>query len=470
MNARRAFPGFEDVGSLPTDSRGGVVIGVATMCMVIGTTMVSLRLYTRYFLVGKIGLDDWMAILSAACLFALGVGQCFNVRSGLGSRIYTLDLPSALVPFLRDFWLALLFYNITLFFIKMTFLFQYYRVVAQVRNLRIVYIISMIIIGGWTISQIMLISFLCVPIEGLWDPSVHAQCLDDQAEQNMNAIGNIVTDFIVLILPLPVLLRLNLRAAQKWALVGVFCLGFLTCIISILRRVEGLQFSNDLTFSAVDVTVWSIAEVTSGITCASLPTLKPLASKFIPSFKTKMQRFSEYRKSSHYRSSRAKSSGPYSTVKSNRQSDQVSISKPSDLRATVWPDERAGDVEMLPPPPPPQLSLYSHSRSASGDIQRVIGGPLNSNRPETMPPPTPPPKDGLPALPSSRVNKNITGWTTPTSLNTTIMGGGDETLTSPLSRPGTSGSQGGRPWGAVRVETDLRVESHHDPPDPRGFV
>ncbi len=109
----------------------------------------------------------------------------------------------------------------------MTFLFQYYRVVAQVRRFRIVYIVFMFLIGGWTISQIFIVVFSCVPVYKFWDPSVKGTCSNNVAEQDLNAIGNIITDFLVLLLPLPVLLRLQLEKPQKIALVGIFCLGFL---------------------------------------------------------------------------------------------------------------------------------------------------------------------------------------------------------------------------------------------------
>jgi len=126
----------------------------------------------------------------------------------------------------QDFWFGLLFYNIALLFIKLTFLFQYYRIVAQVRKLRLFYVGMMIVIGGWQAAQCFLILFACFPVERFWDKSIPGTCFMNAAGQDLNAIGNIVTDFVVLILPLPVLLRLSLRPAQKWSLVGVFCLGF----------------------------------------------------------------------------------------------------------------------------------------------------------------------------------------------------------------------------------------------------
>ena len=69
--------------------------------------------------------------------------------------------------------------------------------------------------------------FMCNPVSGFWIRRINSTCLPDYVSGDMNVISNIVTDFIILVLPLPVLLRLSLRPAQKWALIGVFCIGFL---------------------------------------------------------------------------------------------------------------------------------------------------------------------------------------------------------------------------------------------------
>jgi hypothetical protein len=42
-----------------------------------------------------------------------------------------------------------------------------------------------------------------------------------------NVAGNIATDLIVIILPIPAIIKLNLPSRQKWYLVGIFILGTL---------------------------------------------------------------------------------------------------------------------------------------------------------------------------------------------------------------------------------------------------
>lgn len=123
--------------------------------------------------------------------------------------------------------------------IKTTFLLQYYRVFARpmVRN---VIIAAGVVIGGWSTSQIFLAIFACTPVSAFW--TGEGTCIDNLPAWYVNAAGNIITDLIVLILPLPVIKNLNLASHQKIILLGVFCLGFLYVSCPDERRIVNTPF------------------------------------------------------------------------------------------------------------------------------------------------------------------------------------------------------------------------------------
>jgi len=127
----------------------------------------------------------------------------------------------------QDFYLSIVFYCAALFAIKMTFIIQYYRVLA-VQHMRNVYIGAMVIVGGWGLSQLLVGIFICTPVAGFWDSSVGATCIPNIPQWYINAAGNIITDVAVFVLPLPALWKLNLARPQKLILMGIFCLGFLS--------------------------------------------------------------------------------------------------------------------------------------------------------------------------------------------------------------------------------------------------
>jgi hypothetical protein len=106
---------------------------------------------------------------------------------------------------------------------------QYYRIVRGIKRLKITYNVIMILIVIWTFGQLLITATQCIPIAALWDKTIlDAKCtqLSPVALSWMPAIGNIVTDVIILVLPLPVVWRLKLPRQQKIGLLAVFCLGF----------------------------------------------------------------------------------------------------------------------------------------------------------------------------------------------------------------------------------------------------
>lgn len=117
-------------------------------------------------------------------------------------------------------------YNGSLTATKLTFLLQYYRILGTSQQMRRVIIAAFAIVALWSISQLLVVIFTCTPIHKFWLPETPGTCIPNLPFWYINAAGNIATDIIVFVVPLPALTRLNLRRGQKYALVGVFSLGF----------------------------------------------------------------------------------------------------------------------------------------------------------------------------------------------------------------------------------------------------
>jgi len=166
--------------------------------------------------------------------------------------------------------------------------------------MRRVIIAALTFVSLWSISQLLVTIFNCTPIEKFWLPQKPGTCIPNLPFWYINAAGNILTDVIVFVVPLPALGSLKLKRAQKIMLLGIFSLGFFTCAISIIR-IQYLRLSPDVTWDNVESSCWSISELCSGIICACLPTLRPLLVKFMPSMGTSRHGTSNYKKQSYGR-------------------------------------------------------------------------------------------------------------------------------------------------------------------------
>ena len=71
----------------------------------------------------------------------------------------------------------------------------------------------------------IVIGLQCQPIEKAWDPSIQGHCHNIFLHYAWGTVPNIVTDAIMLVLPMPYVLAMNVGNEVKGGLMGVFVLG-----------------------------------------------------------------------------------------------------------------------------------------------------------------------------------------------------------------------------------------------------
>ncbi|KAK1966843.1 hypothetical protein LY78DRAFT_577598 [Colletotrichum sublineola] len=278
-------------GVLESDSRVPTSIGAISFVLTVAFIAVALRTYTRFFLLKQPGIDDWAAVFTFLLVFSSGFAAVWNVRNGLGRHVYFLSAEQ-IKEYMKTFFTSLILYNVSLGGIKMTFLLQYHRVLG-VSRMKKVFVGAMLLVGVWTLSQFLVMFFSCSPIAAFWDKSIPGTCMPNFPLWYINAAGNIATDVLIFVLPLPVIGSLKLGSGQKYVLLGIFGLGFFTCAISIIR-IRFLQLEEDFTWTNVEGSAWSVGELSSGLTCACLPACRPLVARFIPALSSRATKSSTY--------------------------------------------------------------------------------------------------------------------------------------------------------------------------------
>ncbi|KAH6680648.1 hypothetical protein B0J14DRAFT_634169 [Halenospora varia] len=131
----------------------------------------------------------------------------------------------------------------------------------------------------------MITFLMCTPLAYTWDKTItDGHCIDEQEVLLWISFSNIVTDVLMLILPLPILWRLHIPVNQMLGLVITFLtfsLG-LTTSISRPRTFFVTPVFLDPAWNVVGLMIWTIAEPSSYLIAACLPVLRPL---FGPLFK-----------------------------------------------------------------------------------------------------------------------------------------------------------------------------------------
>ncbi|SPQ21470.1 f96ef50d-3568-4987-8f24-0b6da4e50c8a [Thermothielavioides terrestris] len=89
---------------------------------------------------------------------------------------------------------------------------------------------------------------------------------------------NLVTDFTLYAMPIPVISSLQLPKKQKALLIVVFTLGIFPCAVSIYRihTLAAAARSTDPTWDNVDAATFSFLELSVAVITVCLPTLRPV--------------------------------------------------------------------------------------------------------------------------------------------------------------------------------------------------
>src|SRR3954470_1363567 len=117
----------------------------------------------------------------------------------------------------------------SLVFTRISILLLYQRIFTYNWARRAIKIVLVLVIatGIWFIASV---ATACVPLDAFWDWSLFMRAQVYCQPPNLwwgNAAVHIAGDLIIVLLPMPILSSLNLPKKQKFALVGVFGLGFL---------------------------------------------------------------------------------------------------------------------------------------------------------------------------------------------------------------------------------------------------
>jgi hypothetical protein len=69
--------------------------------------------------------------------------------------------------------------------------------------------------------------FRCKPVEAAWNPTVKGTCMSYAAFPWATGIFNMISDFYILVLPLPPILRMNMPLVRRLRIAAIFGLGLL---------------------------------------------------------------------------------------------------------------------------------------------------------------------------------------------------------------------------------------------------
>ncbi|KAH7311255.1 hypothetical protein B0I35DRAFT_437781 [Stachybotrys elegans] len=259
------IPNFVNPPSYAHEIR--VLEGVFMSLMLIA---VLVRVYVRFRLVKAWGWDDYFCIAAAFGSLAHMIMYTQTLGIGFGRHIW--DIPvSMLVGNSYLFSVNGIIYPLTILFAKLSILLLFVRIFSVNQGMRIT------IYVGMAVLTLFYVAMACVAIASM----VQCDGLDADSIQFcrnysgpiilLNASFNVATDFWILLMPIPLLLKLNLRLRQKLGIVAVFLAGVAACAASLARLIEfSINYhSEDVLWTQAINACFTIVEINIAIIVAS---------------------------------------------------------------------------------------------------------------------------------------------------------------------------------------------------------
>ncbi|QKX61575.1 uncharacterized protein TRUGW13939_08727 [Talaromyces rugulosus] len=278
------------------------VLAAAIVLPLLCIFFIAVRFYVRHIQKQEISVDDWMGVV--AMLLIIGMGVCLIIGAEQHVMGYAAPLPEGFDPqeayqeFLGsyekeakiEFYYQLLMI-VAYGFIKLSLVFFYRRLFFVIKwsTFDIVSLAYIAIICMWTLAFFLLFLFACKSKIYLhWAPlsDVENQCGDPLAPELGLVISDLITDLMVLALPLPIIWRLRVSTARKISITLVFIVGLIAIAASITRMaiyiiVSYRSFSSgyDIDQTVTTMLWWSMVEACLGLITSCLPVLSPLLRK-----------------------------------------------------------------------------------------------------------------------------------------------------------------------------------------------
>ncbi|KAK4170120.1 hypothetical protein QBC43DRAFT_679 [Cladorrhinum sp. PSN259] len=282
------------MGGNSYDDPAAIVAGTVVM-QVVSTLCVGLRFYSRRWKHQSCIVSDWLIL--AAWVF--GTGLSFLMLYGvsrksmaypIGGNIWDPKAVNGRLNRAKHSELSYLLIGITaLGLVKLSVTFLYWHLFARVMFRRFL-IFWMIIVTTWAVAFVM---------AGLLECGRHLKAIFGEPQEYLDHCGSampsgyamvasdILTDFVTLVIPIPVILTIKMSARTRILTLMTFLIGGLSVGASIAKAyiyITATLGLNDTDAISIltGIGIWNLVEVQVGIIAACGPTLRPILARIFP--------------------------------------------------------------------------------------------------------------------------------------------------------------------------------------------
>ncbi|KAL8790241.1 MAG: hypothetical protein Q9195_006464 [Heterodermia aff. obscurata] len=269
-----------DTSGLSTDAEANhdasIQATAAVFCF-LSIAATALRVYARKTKGVPLAVDDYLIFLSLTLAISESILYAYGAKHyGLGRHLLGLN-KQQLVDYAKVYYVS----PTCVASAKMAILILYYKVFATKKFRTWVRIIGTIVVLWW-IGVVLAEALICIPVAYNWNKSIKGHCGSSAWNRNLNPLPWILTDAAILVMPIPMIRKLQLPRIQRIGLIGLFLLGGIATLSSIIRYIIVFQINKDITWSIANATIWNIIEAHTAVMSGCLVVLRPVVIRMLP--------------------------------------------------------------------------------------------------------------------------------------------------------------------------------------------
>lgn len=272
-----------------TSDGNRVMLAVEIPLILLATSTVALRIYSRLGVKRKLAVDDVLIVLGLSCAFGRTVISCLSADDSWGFDIAGPDHASE-IPYYQHIFERRIAYIFAVAFTRFSVLAYYLRIfppgVVSLR--RCCWFLLVLALAQW-IEVFTVLLVYCKNISKLWTENyldfTGTKCFSSSPYSYSAAIGDSVLDLLIFALPIPYVWSLSkLRARQRIGLMIIFALGFFVCVVALLQIPFIKRRETHATYFGGTINMLTAIQISLAIIAASLPDIRALIARSFPNF------------------------------------------------------------------------------------------------------------------------------------------------------------------------------------------
>lgn len=308
-------------------------IAICTVVIVLQLIFLGIRVFTKLRAKLRLAYDDWCALVAAVLCFSLCFCIIFNRAQG--RHMWDFSIGMALdARRAKVLYASLLLLGPAVFMGKITLLALYLKIFGHMTKVRwSIYAVSVFALTILVMTPLDATKCGNIPGQGwgLQNPA----CSETFLYGIVQGVVSLVIDLYILILPIPIIARLNMERKKRIGVLIIFLTGTIAIIADgiVMKYRIDLYAAKDISWAGFLINLCSVVETGISVVVSSMPTLAKFGRQHLFQwgyFITLRSYFSNSRKSS----STPSGSTGYSNAKPKKRPDPYSIGMPTDNSVT----------------------------------------------------------------------------------------------------------------------------------------